>query len=1620
MPPRSKSNHPAATQTQNPVAADRSARPDEFPVVGLGASAGGLEALGKFLDALPADSSMAFVMVQHLDPQHKSMMVDLLARHTLLPVWQVADGMKLEPGHIFVIPPGFYLSVEGGRLRLTPPRERHGSRLPFDFLLHSLAAEMGSRTIGVVLSGTGSDGTKGLKDLRGKGGFAIAQDPKEAAFDGMPNSAITAGVVDMVLPIGNIPAALLSYTRLFPDGGGGAKSVGISQVGGPDAAGANNGIWEANASADLAAILALLDSRNAHSFGEYKQGTLQRRIERRMGMLGIATVPLYMERLCEDFNEIDLLAEDMLINVTRFFRDPKAFEMLGSKVVSDLIKAQPEGQPLRIWVAGCSTGEEVYSIAILFQEVMTTTRRNLKLQIFASDIDEDAVIQAREGIYPAAIVTDVTPERLARFFIKEDDRYRVVPELRGMVVFTVQDLLTDPPFSRLDFVSCRNLLIYLQAEAQKKVLLLFHFALRDGGVLLLGGSETVGTLENRFTAISKSQRIYRRIGHNQPGGMSLPKGGSDGPRALWLVGRRATWQRGAGLAELAKRVLLDTYAPASVVVDRSFTALHFFGSVDRYLRVSSGEPSRDLLSLARDGLRSKLREVVQRATADRGTVEVGGARLKRDHGTVQVRIVAQPVPPTAAVTGGIAATDGLLLISFFDEPPREQMPARNQATVDLPRVAELEQELEGTRRELHIAVHDLEISNEEQRAIDEEAMSVNEEFQSTNEELVTSKEELQSLNEELTALNSQLQETLERYRNTSNDLRNILDSAGVATLFLDRDLNIRFFTPAMTSLFKIIPGDIGRPLSDLSILAAGDDLAKDARAVLAGGAPVQHQHETAEGAWFLRGVLPYRTQEGRVEGVIVTFSDITTAMLARRDVEAARAYSDSIIATIRKPLVVLDADYRILSGNLAFFTDTGLDPETSIGGHLHIGTEKSLMLPGLRGFLDRIDVKKAPAEEYEVSVNIAGRGRRRLTMHASWLPGGPPGERKILLVINDITDQRLADEALQNARVAADRANVGKSRFLASASHDLRQPLQTIRLLRGLLEQKISDTDALELLNRLDDAVTSMADILNTLLDINEIESGVVRPHIVNFPITRLLDRLGAEFGFHAWADQLEWRVVRSSLVVRSDPRLLEQMIRNLLSNALKYTVRNPGRAAPGRVLLGCRRHLGKLLLQVWDNGPGIPEEQLGAIFEEFYQVDNPARERSNGLGLGLSIVRRLSDLLDHPVRVESHLGRGSAFTIELPLAVAPVARITVPGAIRVSGDAVEGLTILLVEDDPTTRELLEMLLVGSGYNIAAAPDGPTAVELVTLGVVRPDLVIADFNLPNGATGVQTVIHLRQLLHADLPAILLTGDIAADTLREITNNDCRHLAKPVDTKELLHAIRQRLENARQGLQPSVHVAASHIPLQITQTGGNASGSIVQVIDDDPALASTMHYVLSEAGYRVSVFESSEAFLKADPGERQGCLLVDEQLPGLTGLGLLRRLQAEGRGPVAIMMTAHGDVKMAVEAMRAGAADFIEKPATRDDILAAVARALEGRGDGTTQATLKQQASALMDSLTPRQREIMDRVLVGQPSKNIAADLGLSQRTVENHRALIMRKAGAKSIAELVRIALAAG
>jgi two-component system CheB/CheR fusion protein len=1406
------------------------------------------------VEALPAGTGMAFILVQHLDPNHESMMVDLLAGHTSMTVRQATDAMPIERDHLYVIPPGTYLAVGNGALRLSQPLARHGARLPIDFLLHSLAMDYGERAICVILSGTGADGNLGLKAVKEQGGLVIAQDPSEAAYDGMPRSAIMTGAVDLVLSVASIPAALVRYALTR------ARDGSVP----PDRA----QDW-------LPQIINLLRTKTAHDFTLYKPGTLQRRIGRRMAMAAIETddTERYLEVLKNDPKELGLLAKDLLIHVTSFFRDPKVFDLLAEKIIPELVRSHPPDQPLRVWIAGCSTGEETYSLAMLFREQITVAKRDIKLQVFASDVDADAIASARDGLYPETIEADVSPSRLARFFSKEDHGYRVSTELRAAVVFAVQDVLADPPFSRLDLVSCRNLLIYLQPEAQEKIVSLLDFALREGGVLLLGSTETVGADDGRFEAISKPERLYRHIHRGRSGQLGFPVSRDDGVRARARPAPRQAPSRQTALADLCRRLVMETYAPAAVLINRKHECLYSLGPTDRYLRVAPGHPTHDLLAMVRESIRTRLRAAIRQASREDARIVVAGGRINHDGHAGSFSVAVQPV---------LSEGEELLLICFVDEPKHERQPDRSTVSGDVTNLNELEQQLEATRIELESVVRDLEIANEEQKAINEEALSVNEEYQSTNEELLTSKEELQSLNEELTALNSQLQETLEQQRTTSNDLQNVLYSTDVATIFLDTNLYIRLFTPAAKLLFNILPTDVGRPLADLNSLAADGLLLADARTVLQTLAPLEREIEAQSGAWYTRRILPYRTQDNGIEGVVITFVDVT--------------------------------------------------------------------------------------------------------------------------------ERRHSADALEAAKRQAEVANLGKSRFLAAASHDLRQPLQTLSLIQGVLAKRIAERkneEALKLVVRLDETAAGMSAMLDALLDINQIEAGTLRAERIDFPINDLLKRLRDEFTYYARAQGLALRVVGCGLSIRSDPRLLEQMIRNLLSNALKYT-------RQGKLLLGCRRHKGLVSIEVWDTGIGIPAEELDAIFEEYHQLDNAARERSRGLGLGLSIVQRLGNLLDHRVLVRSHPGTGSVFTIEVALSASETALKVQPHRLGISDEIAEEVhrtgAILVVDDDPDVREFLELILNDEGYRTGVAPDGTAALELVTTGVIRPDLILADYNLPNGLNGLQLSAKVRERIDRAIPVIILTGDISTGTLRDIARKGFVQVNKPVRVTELTQVIQRLLT------QPQ-STAHSREPPVVEAASGPRPPTIF-IVDDDRQILEALRSLLEEDGRVVEDFEAAEAFLEAYRPGSEGCLLIDAYLPGMSGLELLQRLSSESHRLPAIMITGQSDVPMAVQAMKAGAMDFVEKPVDRGELLASIERALEQSRDATKRSAWRESAAKHIAGLTPRQREIMELVLAGHPSKNIAADLGLSQRTVENHRAAIMKRTGSKSLPELARLALA--
>ena len=833
--------------------------------------------------------------------------------------------------------------------------------------------------------------------------------------------------------------------------------------------------------------------------------------------------------------------------------------------------------------------------------------------------------------------------------------------------------------------------------------------------------------------------------------------------------------------------------------------------------------------------------------------------------------------------------------------------------------------------------------------------------------------------------------------------QNILNSSGIATLAFDRDLNLLFFTPLATSLFKVTAAHIGSPLSEIARRFADDDLVLDAQTVIVTSVSLWREVEAESGAWYNRRLLPYRDENKTVRGVVITFADISEMKAVEREIETARAYSNSIVDTIRQPLVVLDHEWRVISASPSFYRGFAIRPGDAVGKTLPTLRDRCLDVPALRSYLDQLAAGREAAEDYEIEIDLPPRGRRVLMLNARKIPVAARAKPRTLLAIDDITNRKQVGLALEAAKKQAERANLGKSRFLAAASHDLRQPLQTIFLMQGILASSVKDPAALKVVQRLGDSMEVMSGMLNKLLDINQLEAGIVQPQLENFPIDGLLERLRDDFTEQAAAKFLECRVVASGLTVRSDAALLEQMIRNLLSNALKYT-------AHGKILLGCRRRGDRLRIEVWDTGPGIPKEQLKAVFEEFHQLDNPARERARGLGLGLSIVQRLADLLGHTVDVRSGVGKGSVFAVEVPCVVAEgeaVARIR-PAAPAAHGAKNE--LILVIEDDPALREMVQLLFEIEGYRTAVAVDGKTALDMVARGTVRPNIVVADYNLPNGPTGLDVIAHLRETFDRTLPVIIMTGDISTDTLRAIAGAGCVQLNKPIKAEDLTRLVRSQLAIPRP--------RAERTPRPLAPGEGELLPTVF-LVDDDDDLRETMRELIEGEGRRVEAFASGEDFLAAYRPGRKGCLLVDARLPGLGGLALLQKLKAEEHALPSIMITGHGEVSIAVEAMKAGAIDFIEKPVGRGDLLASIDRALELTRDSMALSDWREAAAGRIAVLTPREREIKNLVIAGQPNKIIAADLNVSQRTVENHRAAVMKKTGSKSLSDLVRLSIAA-
>lgn len=955
-----------------------------FPVVGIGASAGGLEALQEFFSNLPDDTGCAFVVVTHMHREHTSMLPELLAKTTVLPVVEASQGQAVERNRVYVAPPGDHLTIEAGVLR----RSDHSSdvRLPIDHFLRALATDQREHAICVILSGTGTDGTLGLRAVKSEAGMAMVQKPQSAKFAGMPASAEGTGLVDYLLPPAEMPAQLVAYVDEL------RTRIPVPKKAEPE--------FPAEA---LQQILGTLRMRTGNDFSSYKLNTIRRRIERRMNVHRIQSPREYARYLKQNKHEANLLFRELLITVTSFFRDPGAFSALAECLTEELGR-RAEGDGVRIWVPGCATGEEAYSIAIVLHEILHKLERPSSVQVFATDLDPRAVEVARAGMYTTGIAADVTPARLARYFTQDHDSYRINKEIRELVIFAPQNVVSDPPFTRLDVIVCRNLLIYFDALLQKQLVPTLHYALRPGGILFLGTSETIGPLDELFEVIDRKWKIYRRRETHvdvRPAVFALAARGVTGARAddrpLPEKRPRAILPRTEGQIQ---RLLLRRFAPTCLVVEGTGNIVYVQGRAGLYLEPTEGEPTHNVLEMAREGLATPLAAAMRQALKQPGEVTRANVSVRTNSEYTRVDLAVTAIDEPESLRGLLLVT----LRPSADKPTR--LAAKIRAARDKERggrLAELEEELRHSQESLQSTVEELESANEELRSANEELQSMNEELQSANEELETSKEEMQSLNEELSTVNAELHLKVEELSHANDDMQNLLNGIDVATVFLDQRLRIKRYTEQARNLIHLVPSDVGRPLADLALHVEHPDLVDECQQVLRALERREQQVRASDGKWLLMRILPYRTSNNVIDGIVVTFMPIDELKRAEQQAHDARQYFEKIVETVREPLVVLDGELNVCSANEAFVRTFQVSAAEIVGSQVYDLGDGQWSSSTLRRLLEEVIPQNESFSDFEVEHEFPRLGRRRFLLNARRMEFDCGRRRLILLAMEDVT-----------------------------------------------------------------------------------------------------------------------------------------------------------------------------------------------------------------------------------------------------------------------------------------------------------------------------------------------------------------------------------------------------------------------------------------------------------------------------------------------------------------------------------------------------------------------------------------------------------------------------------------
>ncbi|MBS3776602.1 MAG: PAS domain-containing protein [Bacteroidales bacterium] len=862
--------------------------PDMFPVVGIGASAGGLEALEQFLGNVPEDSGLAYVIVQHLDPTQEGMLPELLQRSTKMNVYQAKDSMDIKPDCVYVIPPNKSMSILKGVLYLFEPAEARGFRLPVDFFFRSLADDRKERSIGLIFSGMGSDGSLGLRAIKENNGIVMVQDPETAKFDSMPRNAINSVLVDIVAPADELPEKLISFLQHIPD----------------DKSDTETKVLDKGA---LDKIIILLRTHTGNDFSSYKKNTIYRRVERRMAVHKIDKISSYVHFLSENPKEIELLFKELMIGVTNFFRDINVWEKLKESVIPDMLTRIESGSSVRAWVPGCSTGEEAYSLAIVFKEALEkiSSPTDISLKIFATDLDNDAVEVARKGVFPANIANDVSDSRLNRFFTEMDEGYCINTEIREMVVFARHNIIMHPPFTKIDLLSCRNLLIYMDSGLQNQLIRMFYHSTNPNGIILLGSSESLGEQSHLFQPLDAKLKIFKRsVTAVSPGLYDFPSSFSKSKPAQ--IEKQPSVQSPPNIQTLAEQLLIQHFAPVGVLVNEKGDILYISGRTGKYLEPAAGKANMNVFAMLREGLRSEFPSAFRKAVSQKGNVRLRDVSVGTNGGLQTVNVNIQWID-------GPEPLKGMVMVTFTDigevDENKEQAD-KGEDTKESKKRSKLEKELQRIREEMQQKQEEMETSQEELRA-------ANEELQSTNEELTTSKEEMQSLNEELQTVNAELMAKVEDYRRVENDMKNLLNSTDIATLFLDKNLNIRRFTPQTTQIFKLRKSDIGRPITDQASDLIYPDMAEDAQEVLRTLVYKQKQIPTKDGRWFSVRIMPYRTYDDKIDGLVITFMNITDIQKKESKLHETEQMQRLLLNTYSEVIIKLSSDWRIEEFNPA-------------------------------------------------------------------------------------------------------------------------------------------------------------------------------------------------------------------------------------------------------------------------------------------------------------------------------------------------------------------------------------------------------------------------------------------------------------------------------------------------------------------------------------------------------------------------------------------------------------------------------------------------------------------------------------------------------------------------------